>query len=212
MSNTMCRTYIAFLGLLALLLLGSFSATTAHAQIGFAIGANFNELSDIDSDPPATFDNATGFHIGVFYDLGVGPVALRPGLFYMDAGDFDANGPSFDDQSFDLQFIEIPVDVRFNVLTAPIVRPYVLAGPVFRFAQTSDDDFKDSLNDFSYAANVGFGLEIGSPVGGITLYPEFRYAFGISSITDDSEFLGANFTADEDQQFNAFMLRLGVSF
>lgn len=203
----MCRKYIAFLGLLALLLASN--PKTASAQLGIAVGGNFNELSDIDS---ATFDNATGFHVGVFYDLGVGPVALRPGLFYMDAGDFDANGDGFESQSFDLQFIEIPVDVRFNVLTAPIVRPYVLAGPVLRFAQTSDDDFKDSLKEISYAANVGFGIEIGPPVGGFTLYPEIRYAFGISSITDDNEFLGASFTADEDQQFNAFMLRLGVSF
>ena len=208
----MCRKHIAFLSLLALLLAHAVSSQTASAQLGIAVGGNFNELSDIDSDPPTTFDNATGFHVGVFYDLGVGPVALRPGLFYMDAGDFDATGDGFEAQNFDLQFIEVPVDVRFNVLTAPIVRPYVLAGPVLRFAQTSDDDFKDSLNEISYAANVGFGLEIGPPVGGFTLYPEIRYAFGVSSITNDNEFLGASFTADEDQQFNAFMLRLGVSF
>lgn len=204
----MCRKYIAFLSLLALLLAHAVSPQTASAQLGVAVGGNFNELSDIDS---ATFDNATGFHVGVFYDLGVGPVALRPGLFYMDAGDFDANGDGLS-QSFDLQFIEVPIDVRFNVLTAPIVRPYVLAGPVLRFAQTSDDRFKDSLKEISYAANVGFGIEIGPPVGGFTLYPEIRYAFGVSSITNDNEFLGASFTADEDQQFNAFMLRLGVSF
>lgn len=201
---------LAFFSLLAMLFVGSFSTETSHAQIGIAVGGNFNELSDIESEPRATFDNATGFHIGVFYDLGVGPLALRPGVFYMDAGEFDANGASFSDRSFDLQLIEIPVDVRFNLLTVPVIRPYVMAGPVFRFAQTSDDDFKESLNDFSYAANVGFGLEIGSPVGGVTVYPEFRYAFGLSSITNDSEFLGAS--ADTDQQLNAFMLRLGVSF
>jgi len=121
----MFRKYIALFGLFAFFLTGAFSPQTASAQLGFAVGGNFNDLSDIDSDPPTTFDNATGFHVGVFYDLGVGPVALRPGLFYMDAGDFDANGDGFEAQSFDLQFIEVPVDVRFNVLTAPIVRPYV---------------------------------------------------------------------------------------
>ncbi len=194
--------------LLACLALG---VQTAHAQLGVAVGGNFNQLSDIKTEPKANFDDAAGFHAGIFYDLTLGPLSLRPGLFYVDIGTFDAQVGDSNAGSFDLNLVEIPIDVRVRLAAAPIVRPYLLGGPVLRFANTSDEDFKDSLNQFSYAANVGLGVEIGAP-GGLTLFPELRYAFGLTSITDDFQFLGAGFSADKDQHLDVFMLRLGLIF
>ncbi len=196
---------------LALLAFAAFGAAAARAQLGVAVGGNFNQLSDIQTEPEATFDNASGFHVGLFYDLALGPVSLRPGVFYVDLGEFDAAVGGFNAGTFDLNLVEIPVDVRVRLAAAPVVRPYLLAGPVFRFASTGNDDFNESLNPFTYAGNVGLGLEIGAP-GGLTLFPELRYSFGVTSLTDDFTFLGAGFEADEDQHLNVFMLRLGVAF
>lgn len=203
---------------LSMLLFAGFvlCAPAAHAQLGVSFGGNFQELTDIETEPQATIDNAIGYHVGLFYNLGVGPLSLRPGVFYVDAGEFDAqieqgcNDPeNCPTQTFDLQFVEIPVDIRFRT-ASPFVRPYFLVGPVFRFAETSDEALKESLNQFTYAANIGLGVEIGNLVG-VKAHTELRYAFGVSRIFDDAAFLGAMFTPDQEPQLNIWMLRLGVA-
>ncbi len=184
---------------------------TASAQFGVAVGANFDSLSDITGEREATFDNASGFHVGVFYDLPLGGLALRPGLFYMNVGTFDVESVGSAVRDVDLSLIEVPVDLRLRMMT-PLIKPYASAGPVLRFASSSDDDFSESLTNFSVAANVALGLEIGAPGAQIRLFPELRYSFGITRMTEDIEFLGATFTAEKELRLNSFMLRLGVAF
>ena len=184
---------------------------TASAQFGVAVGANFDNLSDISGDREATFESATGFHIGVFYDLPLGGFALRPGLYYMDVGTFDVESAESIIRDVDMSLIEVPVDLRVRMMT-PLVKPYAAVGPVLRFANSSDDEFSESLSNFSVAGNLALGLEIGAPGAPIRLFPELRYSFGITRMTDDIEFLGATFTAEEEVRLNSFMLRLGVAF
>lgn len=184
----------------------------ADAQFGIAAGANFDRLSDVEGSVDASFENASGFHIGVFYDLPLGPVALRPGVYYMDIGDLDArreDGSLIG--SYDLSLIEVPVDARLRLMM-PLIKPYATAGPVLRFAQTSDDDFDEHLNSFTVAANVGVGVEIGAPGAQIRLFPELRYSFGVSRIAESMTFLGQQFSAEQDVRLNTFMIRLGVAF
>lgn len=195
----------------ALALLLSVTPREASAQLGIAAGANFDDLSDISGDREATFENATGFHIGVFYDLPLGAMALRPGLFYMNVGSFDVDSEFSAVRSVDLSLVEVPVDLRLRMMM-PLVKPYATIGPVLRFANSSDDDFSESLTNFSVAGNVGVGVEIGAPGAQIRLLPEIRYSFGITRMTEDIEFLGATFTAEEELRLNSFMLRLGVAF
>lgn len=184
----------------------------ASAQgLGIAAGANFDRLSDIEGDREASFENASGFHVGVFYDLPLGGVALRPGIYYMDVGTFDVESVESSLQTVDLSLIEVPVDVRVRMMT-PLIAPYATFGPVLRFANSNDDEFSDALNNFTVAANVGVGLEIGAPGAPIRLFPEIRYSFGVSELTEDVEFLGTSFTAEEEIRLNTFMVRLGISF
>lgn len=184
----------------------------AQAQgFGVLAGANFDNMSDISGDREATFENASGFHLGVFYDLPLGPVALRPALVYVNVGSFDAESGESLLGNVDLNLIEVPVDVRVRMMT-PFIKPYAMAGPVLRFASTGDDELSESLANFSVAGNIGVGLEIGAPGAQIRLYPELRYSFGVTNIMDDVEFLGATFSADEDVRLSSFMLRLGVAF
>lgn len=195
----------------AFLCLLLFGARSASAQFGVAAGANFDRLSDISGDREATFENASGFHVGVFYDLPLGSLALRPGLFYMDVGGFDVESDLSSVRNVDMSLIEVPVDLRLRMMT-PLIKPYASVGPVLRFASSSDDDFSESLTNFSVAGNLGLGLEIGAPGAQIRLFPEIRYSFGITRMTDDIEFLGATFTAEEELRLNSFMLRLGIAF
>lgn len=196
--------------LLIIFLIGS---DAARAQgIGLSAGANFTELSDIETgDRQATFENATGWHIHLWFDLPLGPVAVRPGVRYMDMGEL------FDQASIEtavaginedqvVSLIEIPIDVRLR-LGLPIISPYVLAGPVLRFPSGSDDD--NRLESFSLAGGAGIGVELG--LGGIRLFPELKYTFGITRFTQDSYEIGdVTISPDEDQRLNAVMLSVGI--
>jgi len=204
----------AYSALFVLLLLG-LVATPAQAQLGVAAGANFDSVSDIQDSGSAQDiqKNSTGYHIGVVYDLGLGPVSLRPGLFYRKVGGYDfsdVQGADVDD--LDVTAFEVPVDVRVTVFPFPLVSPYVVGGPNAFLPRSSEDDFDDDFEDISFTFNVGVGADVSLPGVGLTLQPEFRYEFGASDyISDDFEVGGTNFSPS-DRSLSAYALRLNVLF
>lgn len=193
--------------LLVLLLLGV-STLPARAQFGVSAGLNFDSLSDIETTTSnnATIENANGYHLGVVYDLGLGPLSLRPGVFYRKVGTYE-----FPDETSDVTAWEVPVDVRLTVIPTPVISAYVLGGPNAFFPQ-GEGEFDDDLKDVSYTFNVGVGANVSIPNVGLTLQPELRYEFGASNyIDEDFEVGGANFEAS-DRKLSAFALRLNVLF
>lgn len=196
--------------LFVLLLVLLISPSAANAQIGIAAGLNFDELSDIGGSRKATFESANGYHVGLFYDLGLGPVALRIGGFYRDLGEIEVNLDGVSG-AFSLSSIDIQVDVRFNLTSTPVIRPYLLVGPVFSFPSSGDDDYDDALEDVSVSGNVGAGIALN--LGGLKLFPEFRYSIGVSRFMKDDFSIGnIAFESDDTQRQNSVMLRLGIVF
>lgn len=182
----------------------------AAAQLGIAAGLNYDELSDISGNHEAAFDNTSGYHVGVFYDLSLASVGLRIGVFYRDVGDVDVSISGVEDV-FDLTAWDIPVDIRFNLSATPFIRPYVLVGPVFTFPSSGVDEYDNALEYVSISGNIGAGLELS--LGSIRLYPEFRYSVGVSRYMKDKFSIGGvEFDADEIQRQNSVMLRLGIGF
>lgn len=193
--------------LLTVLLLGV-AAVPAQAQLGVAGGLNFDSMSDIEAttNNNATLDNATGYHLGLVYDLSLGPVSLRPGVFYRKMGTYE-----FPDSRYDVSAVEVPVDLRVTVLPLPVVKPYVLGGPNAFFPQ-SEGEFDDELEDVSYTFNVGVGADISVPGAGIMLQPELRYEFGATDyVNDDFSIGGADFEPS-DRKVSSLALRLNVLF
>lgn len=200
--------------LLAILFL-AFSAAPAQAQFGVSAGLNFDSISDI-QNTGSTQDieqNSTGYHIGVVYDLGLGPVSLRPGLFYRKIGSYDfSDVPDADVNDLDVSAFEVPVDLRVTVIPTPLVSPYVVGGPNAFLPQSSEDDFDDDFEDISFTFNIGVGADVSVPGVGMTLQPELRYEFGASDyISDDFEVGGTNFSPS-DRKLSAFAVRLNVLF
>ncbi len=204
--STFSQRVVSLLAPLACLL-----AVPASGQLGVAAGLNFDRLGDIRTGSASTtFDNATGYHFGVFYDLGAAPISVRPGVYIRNAGDVDWN-PTGTVESFDLTLIEIPVDVRVPLLHNPLLKPYVLAGPVVSFPRSDNEDVEDSFEDFLLSGSVGIGVEMSVPAIGLRLFPELRYAFGLSSFLKDSFAVrGVEFVVEEPTRLSAVMLRLGV--
>lgn len=199
--------------LLAVAGLGLAGAVPAHAQFGITAGANFDRLSDITlNNTEAHFDNHNGWHVGVWADFSLlGVLTLRPGVRYMSAGklfeglsEIDGNA----EDTFDINLMEIPVLVRF-AFGAPVIKPYIFAGPVLRFPVGVDNTIDSDLKSPSIAGEVGLGVQVA--LGRISLYPEVGFTFGLSSFIDDEIILGfATFSTNEAQHLNAAMLRLGI--
>lgn len=197
--------------LFALLLLGG-TAMPAQAQFGIAAGANFDSVSDVQgtSGVQDVQNTSTGYHIGAVYDLSVGPVNLRPGLFYRKIGSYDFSDVSADVGDLDITAFEVPVDVRVTVVPLPFVSPYVVGGPNAFLPRSSEDDFDDDFEDVSFTFNVGVGADVSLPMVDLTLQPEFRYEFGASNyIDDDFEVEGIS---PSDRQLSAYAVRLNVLF
>lgn len=210
--NTRISRSLAFSALLFVL---AISVQPAQAQLGVAAGLNFENTSDIKiGSSSQTVDNSTGYHFGVFFDMGAGPLAIRPGVFYRKVEnikfpDFTSGGAQ---DAFDLSMIDVPIDLRLRV-PAPLVAPYVLAGPVFSFASSDNDEFKESLRDLTMSANIGAGVELKVPMLGLRVMPEIRYNIALSSYVEDFNFLGSEVNVAEDgDKMNAVMLRLNVAF
>lgn len=192
----------------------------AHAQLGFAAGLNYDNFSDVDyqNGSKGVFESASGYHVGIFYDLAAGPLAIRPGIFYRQINNAQIQQAQAGDvtvvQDFDLSMVEIPVDLRLR-LPLPLITPYALAGPVFSFPKSNSDDggFDDNFKNLYVSASVGAGVEVSVPVIGIKAFPEIRYAFGLSGLmNDDVTIGGTTFTAEDSQRLNSIMLRLGIVF
>lgn len=199
--------------LLVLVLLGM-STAPAQAQLGVSAGLNFDSAGDIETTTSGneTLDNATGYHVGVVYDLGLGPASLRPGLFFRSVGSYDFTGiQGLDAGEADVTAFEVPVDVRVTVLPFTLVSPYILGGPKAFFPRSDYDGLDDELEDISFTFNVGLGADVSVPGVGLRLQPEFLYEFGASDYVDDFSIGETDFEPTEPK-LSAFALRLNVLF
>lgn len=218
-SNHRTAPLIAILTGLLLLAVGPLSHE-ARAQFGVSGGLNFNQLDDIRTENArANFESATGYHVGVFYDAALGPIALRPGVMYRRVGEYrfpEVDGPDDiglpDRASFDISQIEVPIDVRWRVLPLPLVTPYVLASPVLTFPRT-EGDVSDGVRSANLTADIGAGAEIRLPGMGLTLMPELRYGIGATSFLEEEFTIGdTTIRPLEQPRLNAVILRLNVRF
>ncbi len=202
MTSTVSRGLAA-----AALAAATLAAPAAHAQIGIAVGANFDRITDVDrGSAEAAYKSASGYHVGVTYTLGLGPVAIRPGVFYTDISAFEPKDGAANAERINLDLIEVPIDIKLNVSPLPLVKPYVLAGPVFRFAQTGDDDATFEKEDFTVAGAVGAG--VGVSALGFRPYAEARYQFGLQTFASDI----GGVPTDGGGRVNSFLIRLGLTF
>lgn len=187
------------------------TAQSLQAQ-GFSVvgGLNFSDQEDINTtSADATFENSTGYHIGLSYEFGSAGLSLRPGVVYQRLGTFDFEGATT--ESFDLNAVEVPIDVRFEPLSAPLLSPYLVGGPVLTFPQ-GEGDLSDGVEDLSLTADIGGGVEI--ELGSLRLLPELRYSIGVTDYLSESFEVGGTTVEPSDDARRAakVMLRVHVAF
>jgi len=184
---------------LAVVCATAFAASSAHAQIipkfGLAGGVNFGSLSDAAG---LDLESSTGYHVGVFGDVGFGPLAARVSVLYVRVGDIEV--PVLNDPS--VAFVAVPVDFKYRLPT-PALKPYALFGPEARFAVGDLADLE--AETLAFALNLGIGAEL-SAIVGPSVFAELRYSFDVTGFAPGD----AGDLADEDFRVSAFYLRVGV--
>ena len=180
--------------LFILILFGSISIVNAQFfNFGIKGGVNYNSNGDlisldIDDSFKLNSDEETGFHVGILTEIKL-PfwLYIRPELVYTHT----ESSYSLDGEKIKLKkdLIEAPVLVGFRILG--IGRFFF--GPSFQYAINTDlksssiDDIKNiSSDDFTVAAQVGIGINLGR------LGADIRWETGIT----DAEAL---FQADFDR-------------
>lgn len=194
------------------------SVTMSHAQIGVTAGLNFEQASDIkDSagslDQDMVLSTATGYHVGVAFEFGGERLRLRPAAIFRNVGTYDLSESSNvqeASQQFDVNVIEIPVDLRLNVIPIPVINPYVMGGPMLALPR-GEDELDEAMREWSLSGNVGGGLSIN--IGSTKLQPELRYQFGVTDYISDSFTVGGEtIEPAESPRFSAYSVRLNLLF
>lgn len=162
-------------------------------KIGVAGGVSLQQVDNLGTT--ASFENATGYNVGVFYDqpldalvgLPTGKLAVRTGAVLRRIGsyEFTALEDRSQDQllggaSFNIYAFDVPLDVRYQYDDLSVTEPYVFVGPQVSILR-AEQDFDNTLNDLVFSANVGLGSEFEIPAAfGLTVAPELMYTFGIT--------------------------------
>ena len=204
--------------LFATFFIGFIFVSSVNAQnFGVSAGANFQRLSDITlksatKEVKAKFESQTGWHVGVWVELPLGPGALRAGGRYMAAGQlFDGirdDSNSIED-NFDVSLVELYMLLRLGI-PSQVVSPYVFAGPVYRIPAKTDKVISSEVKALSsFAIEIGGGLKI--DLGAISLYPEIAYTFGLTRFIENELVRQAiTYQIGDPQKLNMVMIRLSV--
>lgn len=171
------------------LILGVFAvffAITSYAQgidFGIKAGANFSTLTDATG-----LKNKTGFHGGLFLGLKFNDkIALQPELLYSQ------QGAEFDMGKIDLNYINVPVVVKYYLVQGLNIQ----MGPQFGFVV--DDNISNAIfeaEDFDVSGVIGAGYDF--PFG---IRLDARYNFGFTDVVKDT-----------GSKNGVFSIALGYSF
>jgi hypothetical protein len=188
----------------ALLFTAGVSTASAQAALvprttfGVLAGANFAKLTGDNTDGVKT---RTGFVGGVTADFHLGHhLGLEiDGLYSQEGTKIDIGS---DDETLKLDYIRVPVMLRYSFPTHTSVRPFVNLGPSLGFkisckASAGDesancDDTGIDAKSFDVGGTVGAG--VGFKVGTQELSLQARYMHGFSKIADEANVKNQNFS------------------
>ncbi|HSG49906.1 MAG TPA: porin family protein [Longimicrobiales bacterium] len=186
--------------------LGLLYSTGLHAQTTFGIRGGVSVASADISDVDQTFDksNRTGFVGGVFLDwAGSGPLGFQIGAQYSQKGvDLDVENVV---NELDLAYLEIPAVLKLGLPLGPI-RPSVFGGAALSFNTGCDsggEDCGDSVKSTDFSGIMGADVSIS--LGGLSLWADARYHFGLQNVSDAQDVVG-------DLKNRNWTLQVGLGF
>ncbi|WP_457618332.1 hypothetical protein [Lutibacter sp.] len=170
--------------LLTIVFLSTLFYVNAQSEFGIKGGLSYNsngELSAFIDNTKTVIDNKgkgkSGFNIGFYGKLDLGPIYIRPELVYTKTtSEYELNSLLED---YKISKLDMPVLVGIKVI-GPL---HIFAGPAFQYVldnELNGLNFNNIENDFTVGMNIGASIEIGR------LGLDVRYERGLS--TNEVEF------------------------
>lgn len=185
---------------------GGFSLSESSLYYGIRLGMNIATLTGDAPDLGAKI----GLNLGGTVGLRVSdttPIFLESGLY------FSGSGASKDKNSISLNYLELPILIKYGVQVTDEIAVLPFIGPTFRYGifggkwKTSGAGKTDSFGDNKFKrADVGIKLGCGAEYS--KLYLEAGYQFGITNIADWSLTNGDDASAHN----GALFINMGVNF
>lgn len=208
-----------------MILLIALSAPSVKALVTFGVKGGLNNSKIVFSpaiDLPGQ-KYLQGYCFGAFLSLNFGPIGIQPEVLYSRRGMeaqilLDPSDPaSLAQAKIMLDYIEIPLLVRLNIIPAGPVKVYVFGGPSYGFLQkaktritymgtTEVEDVKSDFKSNALAAVGGLGLDIKIPLL-FKVTVDARYHYGLDNILSEGS------TVPTDKARNTgFSVLLGIGF
>jgi len=180
----------------AMVLAGVVVAGSAAADFEKGVKAGVN-IATLSGDAVKDAKSVTGIVGGVFLSVGFGPLAVEPDILFTQKGatfNQDVLGTAIKFTQ-DFSYIDIPVLLKYNIIPAGPVKPYIGAGPAVSFLMsakskaeiagaTNTTDVKDALQSYDYSVVVDAGVTFSVAV--LKLSADVRYAIGLADISKTS--------------------------
>lgn len=197
-------------------------ALTATAQLGIRAGANFTDLKLSDEFVSAATNSQTGFHAGLNYNFGLGPIGLEIGAYWTTVGTQLSTEGQLQEiitRNVDLNYIQVPIALRFNLIPLIYLKAggYV-SGQVSAAAEivevangeipANPVDFAEDLNSFDAGLVFGLGVKVSK------LEIEGGFDLGLKNIySADVSADGIDFDVDpSDIDMKNAVYKLGVTY
>jgi hypothetical protein len=199
---------------LAVLTVAALVPQNLSAAVGIKGGFNLANVVIKPADPGMP-DNKDlrGLTGGVFFSLNLGFIGIQPEILYSRRGWlWEESGIKME---FMLDYIEVPLLVKLNVLPVGPVRPVIFGGPSYGYlfkatgrttisgTDPSVTDIKDMFEKSSWGGVIGAGLELRTPFVMLTL--DGRYHIGVSNIWADP-------VEGETAKHKGFSVMVGIGF
>jgi hypothetical protein len=201
--------------LIAVIVLAALIPKDLDAGIGIKGGYTLSK-SRLDSPPapPYAGVNLPFFAGGLYFNLGLGFVTIQPEILYVRMGGrYEADPDNY--LEFWLDYIQVPVLLKLNVVPAGPIRPFICVGGygayLFKatgiFVEAGTElpraDLIDDYQKLDYGAVGGAGLTFKLP--GIALTVEGRYNYGLRNLLIDP-------AAGESMKNSSLMALVGIGF
>jgi hypothetical protein len=205
--NFMKRSMFAACGGVLALTLAFLTVAPAHAQTTLGVRGGFSGASiDVDGAGDLFDDsNRTGFVGGVFLDWGGSNLfGFQVGAQYTQKGAEIDVGNVIEDLTLD--YFEIPAVVKLGIPLGAL-KPSVFAGASLGFNTGCDLDGGDCDDATSTEWAGIFGADVAFYLGGLSLWVDGRYHYGLSEVSDISA--GAQF---DELKNRAWAFQAGLGF
>ncbi len=191
-------------------------AVSAHAQFGVVAGITSSKTNL--KDAYGDVNNATQYHVGVTYKLGLGLVAIQPSILYNVKGaKFSSlsENTTIDDFEYKTGYIEVPVQIQAGA-NLGLARIYGFLEPFVGYAVTNQVDI--ALTDpratwDNIASKLEYGVGIGAGVELIKhVQVSVRYFWNMGNMYESSIDIGTIKATMNEQKANGIAASVALLF